>query len=253
MKHFCVIPARMASSRFPGKPLFKMRGHSMLEHIIKRCQLVKDFSEVVVATCDQAIVQEAERVGVRAIMTADTHERCTDRVAEAVRKMGNVGDQDHVLMVQGDEVVIPPSALEKMTAAFEKLKPDVLNLVTPIFDEEDIANVNVVKVVLRLDGQIMLMGRSALPSGFKKLAGHRWFQQGGVIGFSASFLQKYSTLNSTPLEIIESIDMMRVLEHGYVIQSVVTDDNLIGVDTPEDAAWAEKFLETDSVARSLFI
>lgn len=245
MKRICLIPARMASSRFPGKPLAPLLGKPLIEHVMHRCSLCTSLDRVAVATCDQAIVDAVTAAGGEAVMTADTHDRCTDRVEEAVGHMDlGLDDNDLVLMVQGDEILVSPDMLQRTIDAFDRTGADVLNLLSPIFSPEDHNDINVVKAVFAPDRRILYMSRAPIPSTSRgnQVQPH---QQTGVIAFRYGFLKKYSSLPQTPLEQMESIDMLRVMEYGLPIYAETTETETIGVDTEADRARAEKRLADD--------
>ena len=241
----CVIPARMGSSRFPGKPLEKMLGLPMILHIHDRCRLYDGFERVVVATCDQVIHDAVSAHGGEAVMTADTHERCTDRTEEAIANLGlDLADDDFVLMVQGDEVLVSPDMLREMCDIYRRDRPQAVNLVSRMYRVEDHEDPNTVKVVSAPDGCALYFSRAPIPSR-ARVGDVPMFQQTGIIGFSAAFLRRFAILEPTPLEIIESVDMMRVIEHGLAIQLVQSDTETIGVDTPADLERGEQILKDD--------
>ena len=242
----CVIPARMDSSRYPGKPLASLLGMELILHVWNRCRLQDGFDRVIVATCDQVILDCITQAGGEAVMTADTHERCTDRVSEAVKVADlNLADDDLVLMVQGDEVLVNPDMLGQMIDVFDKTQPPAVNLVSRIYRTEDHDDANVVKVVSGLDGRIVYLSRAPIPSR-ARAEDVPMYQQTGVIAYAAHFLEEFSVLKQTPLEIIESVDMLRLIEHGLPLYGVKTDIETIGVDTPQDRARAEGVLELDA-------
>jgi 3-deoxy-manno-octulosonate cytidylyltransferase (CMP-KDO synthetase) len=243
----CVIPARMASSRFPGKPLAQMLGMPLILHVWHRCRLFAGFERVVVATCDAEIFDTARAAGAEAVMTADTHERATDRVQEAVAKLKlGLAPTDLVVMVQGDEALMAPELAEAILAIYERDRPAVVNLGSRLYRDEDHDDVNTVKVVADPKGRVLYFSRAPIPS---RARAKRvpMYQQTGVMGFAADFLDRFSALPQTPLEIIESVDMLRVLEHGLPIALVTTETETIGVDTPADLARAEQKLRDDPV------
>lgn len=245
MKAICVIPARMASSRFPGKPLKSLVGMSLIQHVYLRCRLYDGFDRVVVATCDDAIADNIRLVGGEAVMTADSHERATDRVEEAVGHLGlGLSDDDLVLMVQGDEILVTPDMLSRIVSAFRASRPAVVNLVSRLYSEADHNDPNCVKVVMAPDQRILYFSRSAIPSRSRS-PDAPIYQQTGIIAFRADFLRKFSQLPQTPLEKIESCDMLRVVEHGLPISAVLSDLETIGVDTEADLRRAEAVLAND--------
>jgi 3-deoxy-manno-octulosonate cytidylyltransferase (CMP-KDO synthetase) len=250
MRTVCVIPARMASSRFPGKPLVPLLGLPLVLHVWERCRLAKRLDRVVVATCDRAIAEAVEARGGEAVMTADSHPGAVDRTAEAVTKLGiTLEPDDLVLMAQGDEVVVGPEMLDEMVAAYAASRAPVVNLACAIGDPADHDDLNVVKVCAALDGKALFFSRSPIPS--RRRAGAidplPLWQQTGIIAFSRAFLDTFGRLARTPLEQIEQIDMLRTLEHGYPIQLVFTPNRLQGVDVPGDIAKGERLLAADPV------
>ena len=243
MRVLAVIPARMASSRFPGKPLASILGLPMVEHVRRRVSLCPLIHDVVVATCDPEILEAVTACGGKAVMTASTHERGTDRIAEAARSI----PCDIVLNVQGDEPLVRPEMFEPLLAPLLN-EPDVLctNLVTEIVAEEEFESTDVVKTVFDTQGNVIYFSREPIPSRSK--AGRMAFKkykQLGIIAFRSDVLQRFATLPPTPLEKIESVDMMRLIEHGYPIRVVETRFQSIGVDTPADLAQAIETMKKD--------
>lgn len=242
-----VIPARLAASRFPGKPLAKLLGLPMIEHVRRRVALCKLFSHVVVATCDRAIMDAVSGYGGRAVMTSSAHERCTDRVAEAAMKL----EADIVVNVQGDEPLVRPDILEKLVAPLLDDQTLVCtNIMSPISDEEWMSP-NVVKTVFDSKYNALYFSRAAVPAKCK--AGGApipRYKQTGLIAFRKDFLLEFTRLPPTPLEKIESVDMLRVLEHGHRVRMVVAECKAIGVDTPADVAVAEELLRADPLTKS---
>lgn len=235
----------MASSRFPGKPLEPLLGLPLVLHVWARCRLHLGFERVVIATCDQEIADAATRYGAESVMTRDTHERCTDRVDEAIGKMDlGLADDDLVLMVQGDEVMVNPRMIADMVAAYGSDRPPVVNLVSRIRSHADHDDVNVVKVVAAPDGRALYFSRAAIPSR-ARVGQVPMMQQTGIIAFAAKFLRTFGDLPQTPLEQVESVDMLRVLEHGLPLRLVHTEVETIGVDVPAEARRAEEMLERD--------
>lgn len=247
MKTVCVIPARMGSTRFPGKPMKPLLGLSMISHIYKRCKLFA-FDHVIVATCDKEIFDEIENQGGHAVMTADSHERCTDRVTEAIDN-ANLGlsPDDLVVMVQGDEIFVTPEMLGEIVEVYEREPSPVVNLISRIQTDEDHDSPHVVKVVYDRHDRVLYMSRAAVPSRARAQGDLPRYQQTGIIGFKADFLKKFSALPPTTLEKIESCDMMRVVEHGLPIKVVRTEIETVGIDTPEDLKYAERILRNDPV------
>ncbi len=227
-----VIPARMASTRFPGKPLIDILGLPMIEHVRRRALLSPHISKVVVATCDREILDVVTNYGGLAVMTANSHERCTDRVAEAALPL----EADIIVNIQGDEPLLQPSMLELLTTPLI-CEPDLLctNLMNRIDNEQEFNSPDVVKTVCDHYGNALYFSREPIPSGRK--AGNnimQRFKQLGVIAFRKMFLHQFTSLPQTPAERIESVDMLRAVEHGYKVRMVLSTDKTIGVDTPAD-------------------
>ncbi|MBL8500210.1 MAG: 3-deoxy-manno-octulosonate cytidylyltransferase [Nitrosomonas sp.] len=243
MKTIAVIPARMGSSRFPGKPLAKILGRPMIEHIYKRVAMSKSLDATYIATCDEEIRQAAEGFGAKVIMTSDIHERASDRVAEAVVYL----DADLIVMVQGDEPMTHPDMIDTAVAPFkDDPKLGCVNLVRKIDHEADYLDANTIKVVMNQHNDALYMSRRPIPtiakSGFADTAAYK---QVCIIPFRRSTLYQYTHLTPTPLEKLESIDMLRLLEHGMQVKMVPTGFDTQAVDTPADLARVEKLMESD--------
>ncbi len=247
MKVVGVIPARMGSSRFPGKPLAKIHGKTMIEHVFQRSRMSKSLDELYVATCDNEIAEEVERFGGKSIMTSVCHERCTDRVAEAVER----SQAEIVVIIQGDEPMVYP---EMIDLAVETIKADdsvvCVNLMEEIYSDEDFNDPNEVKVVVDKEGNALYFSREPIPSSKKGAKGYPRYKQVCIMPFKKDFLYKYNQLEPTPLEAIESVDMLRVLEHGYKVKMVFTERVTCSVDTPEDLAEVERLMKDDKLTKS---
>lgn len=242
-----VIPARMASSRYPGKPLVDILGLPMVEHVRRRSLLARGVGLVAVATCDESIKAIVEFYGGRAVMTKDTHERCTDRVEEAMTTLPG----DIVVMVQGDEPLVNPEAISQVAQPLlDDQSLDVVNLLSPLESSDDYANPNIVKAVCDRRGNVIYLTRAAVPN-FRHAVDVPVYRQTGIMGFRASFLPEFSALSETALEVAESVDMLRLLEHGVRIRGVVAGYITIGVDKPDDVESVESLLRQDPVQRLL--
>lgn len=243
-----VIPARMASSRYPGKPLVPILGLPMIEHVRRRALLATNIDSVVVATCDDSIRTAVESFGGRAVMTKDTHERCTDRVEEAMQTLSG----DIVAMVQGDEPLLMPDAVSRVVQPLlDDPNLDVVNLLSPLESSDDYNNPNIVKAVCNRRGDVIYLTRAPIPY-FRNTMEVPVYRQTGIMAFRAAFLPHFSALAPTPLEQAESVDMLRALEHGIRIAGVVTPYNTIGVDRPSDVPIAESHLKSDMIQARIF-
>ena len=242
MRTVGIIPARMGSSRFPGKPLAKIAGIPMIAHVYFRSAMSRKLSEVYVATCDEEIADVVRCFGGRVIMTADTHSRATDRVAEAAQDL----DATHVINIQGDEPMILPEVLDRLVASMES-DPSLMcaNIMVPIRSDREHEDVNVVKVAVDRNGYALYFSREPIPSRRMGAREFARYKQTGLICLPKDFLATFATLEPTPLEIVESVDMMRLLEHGYRVKMVLVDEELYGVDTEDDRRAVEARLEGD--------
>ena len=238
----------MGSSRFPGKPLKPILGMPMIGHVFKRASISSFIDDVYVATCDIEIFDYIESIGGKAIMTSKSHERCTDRTAEAVisieKKLKK--SYDAVLMIQGDEPMVTPLMIE---TALKKLKDDkeanVVNLISPIKKIGEFKDPNEVKVVTDLKGNALYFSREPIPSTKKFKDKKIWFKQVCIIPFKKSYLFKFNKLAETPIEEIESVDMMRILENGDKVRCVEIDQPIYSVDTLKDLKKVEKLMKKD--------
>ena len=242
-----VIPARMASSRFPGKPLVPILGLPMVEHVRRRALMAAGVDQVAVATCDASIMQAVLAYGGNAVMTKPSHERCTDRVQEAMLQLPG----EIVAMVNGDEpLLVPDSITQVITPLLEHHELDVVNLLSPLETEADYFNANIVKAVCDQSGGVIYLTRAPIPF-FRYSASVPVYRQTGIMAFRNSFLSRFSMLAETPLEKTESIDMLRVLEHSIRICGVVANYPTLGVDQPSDIALIEDVLGRDPLQRDL--
>jgi 3-deoxy-manno-octulosonate cytidylyltransferase (CMP-KDO synthetase) len=242
------IPARMGSSRFPGKPLAPILGKPMIEHVYRRVALCGQLDAVYIATCDEEIRQAAEKFGAPVIMTSDTHERASDRVAEAAQTV----EVDIVVMVQGDEPMIYPDMIDAAVAPF--LQDDgvgCVNLSRRIESRQEYENPNTIKVLVNRQDHAMYMTRAPVPTltggGLTDTIAQK---QVCVIAFTRSELLLYTRLSPTPLEQYESVDMLRLMEHGRTVLMVPTDRDTVAVDCPADVACVEALLGHDTLLAS---
>lgn len=246
MKVIGVIPARMGSSRFPGKPLAKILGIPMIEHVYRRSALSKTLDELYVATCDNEIFECVEQFGGKAIMTSAEHERCTDRISEAVFDI----DADIVVNIQGDEPMVFPDMIDNAVSPMLE-DPSLIctNLMATIRSQKEHEDPNEVKVVVDREGFALYFSREAIPSRKKGATNFPMYKQVCIIPFRKNFLQTFNELESTPLEITESVDMLRALEHGYQIKMIITDKVTHSVDTLDDLKKVEDLMKTDPLLR----
>lgn len=248
MKIIAMIPTRMGSSRFPGKPLADICGKTMIEHVWRRVRLNKNISDIYIAACDTEIEEKALSFGAKVIMTSSKHTRCTDRIAEACQKLDKAGAAfDVVLNIQGDEPMLDPDTLDLLVKPFlEEKDISCVNLIENLEGEEEINNYNNVKVVFDQNGFALYFSRLPVPYG--KAHGH--YKQLGLYGLSREIALKYLTMKETPLEIAESDDMMRFIENGIKVKVALSSHKTRGIDTPQDREAVSKIMENDLLFRS---
>ena len=241
MNVVAIIPARMNSSRFPGKPLEKIHGMPMIGHCLLRTQLCTELTDTYVATCDNEIYEYVHSVGGKAIMTSDSHDRASDRTAEAMTFIENENGEkvDIVVMVQGDEPMIQPSMIEESLAPFHDSSVQVVNLMSKIDSVEEFEDPNEVKVVVDKNLNAMYFSREPIPSRKKGVEDVPMLKQVCIIPFRRDYLLKFNSMDETNLEIIESVDMMRILENGEEVRMVMTDCMSFSVDTLDDLKRVE--------------
>ncbi len=245
-----IIPARMASMRFPGKPLAKICGIPMIEHVYFRSKMAGMLCDVYIATCDREIEEYCIQNNMKVVMTKDTHQRASDRTAEAMLKIEEATKEriDIVVMVQGDEPMVYPEMINQ--AVKPMLENDavvVVNLMAPIRSLKEHQDPNAVKVVVDKDNFALYFSREPIPSRKKYSKEIPMNKQISIDPFRRDFLIKFNNLPSTPLEVIESIDMLRVLGNGYRVKMVPTESETYSVDTLEDLKRVERFMENDSL------
>ncbi len=243
-----IIPARLSSSRLPNKPLADILGMPMVGHVLLRSKLSNMLKEVYVATCDQEIVEYVKSIGGKAIMTADTHERASDRTAEALLKIENeTGEKvDIVVMIQGDEPMLTP---EMISASVEPLMQDpalnITNLMATMKTREEHEDPAEVKVVVDKQNYALYFSREPIPSRKKGVENVPMLKQVCIIPFRRDFLLAYNEMEQTPLEIIESVDMNRLLENGIKIKMVMREEETYSVDTKEDLERVNNAMKND--------
>ncbi len=239
-----VIPARYASSRFPGKPLADLGGRTLIERVYTAVTDTALFAAVVVATDDERIYREVERFGGTPIMTSPDHPSGTDRVAEASRAYP---EAELVVNVQGDEPFVREGQLRDLLSAFADEGVAIATLATPITDEHQLLSPNVVKVVRDARGGALYFSRHAIPY-LRDVPVGRWLEEGnhlqhlGVYAYRGEVLQQITKLPPAPIERAESLEQLRWLDAGYRIHVALTDDVSIGIDTPADLEAARKLI-----------
>jgi 3-deoxy-manno-octulosonate cytidylyltransferase (CMP-KDO synthetase) len=241
MKILALIPARMGSSRFPGKPMAKILGKPMIGHVYERVAKSPLLDLAAVATCDKEIYDYIESIGGVAVMTGDQHERASDRCAEALVKLEEQNNTryDIVVMVQGDEPMTHPDMIsEAIQPLLDDGQVQVVNLLGEIKDQAEFEDRNCIKVVYDLNMDAMYFSREPIPTR-SKVDVVPMGKQVCIIPFRRDYLIQYTQMPPTPLEIAESVDMMRILEHGMRVRMAPTRHSTQAVDTPEDLKRVE--------------
>ena len=243
MKFMAIIPARYASTRFPGKPLAVLGGKTVIQRVYEQASSV--LSEVYVATDDERIYQCVESFGGRAVMTRTDHKSGTDRIQEAVEKIGT--DADVIINVQGDEPFIQPSQVETLMHLFDASETQIGTLGKPFESLEAVENPNSPKIVTDVRGFALYFSRSIIPF-IRGVERADWFGQYpflkhlGIYAYRRNVLAEVTQLPQSSLEKAESLEQLRWLQNGYRIRVGLTDVETIGIDTPEDLQRAEQFL-----------
>jgi len=248
-----IIPARMGSSRFPGKPLAKICGIPMIGHVFFRSKMSNILDEVYVATCDNEIRSYVQSVGGKAIMTSSNHQRASDRTAEALLQIEeNTGKQfDIVVMLQGDEPLIKPQMIEAAVAPLiNDPSINVSNLMAELKEKKNWIDPNEVKVVIDNNNFALYFSREPIPSDKKYNDKITAYKQVCVIPFTRECLLNYIELKPTSLEIIESVDMNRFLENGIKVKMVLTTNETYAVDTTQDLIKVERIMSKDPLVKS---
>ncbi|KMT63841.1 3-deoxy-manno-octulosonate cytidylyltransferase [Catenovulum maritimum] len=242
MSYTIVIPARYASTRFPGKPLVDIAGKTMLHRVYKQCKKTHA-NRIIIATDDQRIADEAEAIGAECCITSVNHESGTERIAEVIDQM-NLAADEIIVNVQGDEPFIPSAIIDQVANNMGLYtEADMATLSVPITDVEEVFNPNVVKVVTDKSGYALYFSRSTMPydrarflnqDDIKEI-GNYYYRHIGIYAYRAKFVKQYLNWPASPLEQAESLEQLRVLWHGEKIHvGVASEIPLGGIDTPED-------------------
>jgi 3-deoxy-manno-octulosonate cytidylyltransferase (CMP-KDO synthetase) len=242
-----IIPARYQSSRLPGKPLAPLAGRPLIEHVYRRVSRVPEVSRVLVAADDDRVAAAVEGFGGACVMTDTGHRSGTDRLAEVARGLSC----DIVVNVQGDEPLLEPDMVSALLTAFDDPAVEMATLRRPLASAAELTDPNVVKVVVDARGDALYFSRAPIPwarDAADHLAPGHTFKHLGVYAYRRTFLLRFAALPQTGLEIAESLEQLRALEHGYRIRTVETLLDSVGVDTPADLARVREHLETPARA-----
>ena len=243
MKIAAVIPARYDSTRFPGKPLAKIDGKPMIEHVYERVKKAENIDEVLVATDDERIKEAVIDFEGKVEMTSSEHKSGTDRVAEVAREL----DVDIIVNVQGDEPLIEPVMIDQAIRPFKENNDLVMSTLKKKIDNlNEINNPNVVKVITDKNNYALYFSRSTIP--YKRESSNfeaDFYKHIGLYVYKKDFLLKYSEMETSSLEKTESLEQLRVLENGYKIKVVETAFDTVGVDTPEDLQYVKELIHRE--------
>jgi 3-deoxy-manno-octulosonate cytidylyltransferase (CMP-KDO synthetase) len=235
-----IIPARYASTRFPGKPLVQINGMSMIERVYRQASACRELNAVVVATDDQSIYDHVAGFGGRAVMTSSAHRSGTDRLGETIKILAKEGEFfDIAINIQGDEPFIQPQQIARVISLFSNPETEIATLIKQIESSADLFNPNVVKVVTDVSGRALLFSRSPVPH-FRGLAEQDWvskysyYKHIGIYAYRTKTLEQLVLLGPAPPEEAESLEQLRWLWNGFAIYTDITEFETSGIDTPED-------------------
>lgn len=236
LKIIGIIPARYASTRFPGKPLADIGGKSMVQRVYEQASKSTALSKVVVATDDERIANAVIRFGGEFVLTSDSHQSGTDRCAEVAN---HFPDYNVVINIQGDEPFIDPAQIDLLASCFENSETELATLVKPINNEEELFNQNAPKVILNKKGEAIYFSRQTIPfirNAEEKewLGKHTFFKHIGIYGYRMDVLKEITKLAISPLESAEHLEQLRWIENGYKIKTKITNLETQAIDTPED-------------------
>ena len=240
-----IIPARYASTRFPGKPLVDIAGKTMIQRVYEQASKAESLSKVVVATDDVRIADEVKRFGGEFIFTSTNHQSGTDRCAEVIETLPGY---DIVINIQGDEPFIEPAQIELLASCFTEEKVQLATLIKSIQSQESVYNPNSPKVVIDVNGRAMYFSRSPIPFIRNGEPGvwaekHQFYKHIGIYGYRTESLKAITKLPPSSLEIAESLEQLRWIENGFYIQTKITDLETVAIDTPEDLLKLNKLLK----------
>jgi len=245
LKIIGIIPARYASTRFPGKPLVKILGKTLIQHTYENALRCKTLDKVIVATDDERIFAHVKEFGGDVVMTSVDCLNGTERLAEVVRNDKRLKDVQIIVNVQGDEPTLDPSIIQGVAEALEQdAEAAVATAVVKIHSADEAYNPSVVKCVLDQRGYALYFSRGLIPAGktlkFQKET--TYWRHLGLYAYRRDFLLHYASLTPTPLQMAEDLEQLRVLEHGYKIKTAIVEGESMDVNTPEDLKKVEQLI-----------
>lgn len=245
MKILGVIPARYASTRFEGKPLKDINGHTMIEWVYKRAENA-DIDKLVVATDDEKIFNTVKNFGGNAVMTSKEHENGTSRIIEVINTP-EYNDFDFIINIQGDEPLIDIKSINLLADNYRKEKSEIVTLKKEFNKNENIENPNIVKVITDFNDNAVYFSRSAIPYERNSVESFKYYKHIGIYGYTSKFLNELKNLKEGILEKIESLEQLRFIENGYKIKVLETVSEVIGVDTEEDLKEVIKYIKENGI------
>ncbi len=237
-----IVPARYGSTRFPGKMLALVSGKPLLQHTLENAKRCRALDELWVATDDERIFALATSLGVKAMMTPTSCPNGTARIALVLDALGPLEHLDCVVNLQGDDPAFAPSLIDQLVACLHDTSTVVTTACTPIYSKEDLLDPSIVKCVFTPSGQALYFSRSPIPFAQKTTTSILGYQHIGIYAFRPSFLALYPQLPATPLQQSEDLEQLKVLEHGYSIGVVTTEEPVVGVNLPGDIEKLERLL-----------
>lgn len=241
-KKIALIPARYQSSRFPGKPLALINGKTMIQWVYERVSKVNELDAIYVATDDKRIFDCVVSFGGKCLMTSARHECGSDRLAECAEIL-ELDDEDIVLNIQGDEPMIQPTMVKELITTMDEDDSVMGTLKERITNSEDISNTNIVKVITDINDYAIYFSRCAIPYNRNNIENACYYRHVGAYAYKVSFLKMYTKWSKTDLETMESLEQLRVLEHGYRIKVKETHCSSLGVDTEEQLKIVEDMMK----------
>jgi len=245
LKIIGIIPARYGSTRFPGKPLAKIQGKTLIQRTYENARKCQSLDELAVATDDQSIYDHVTSFGGKAIMTSPECPTGSDRLVAAIENTPGFQEAAIVVNIQGDEPCLEPQVIDQVINALQNDSEAVMSTaIVKLTSEEEVLNPSVIKCVIDLKGHALYFSRALIPAGktlkFRREA--NYYKHLGIYAYRREFLMHYAELSPTPLQLAEDLEQLKVLEHGYRIKTALVESSSIGVDHPEDIKKIEQLL-----------
>lgn len=239
-----IIPARYASTRFPGKPLAQIRGKTLIQRTYENARKCDTLEKLIIATDDKRIFDHASSFGADVVMTSENCPTGTDRLAEVIRTDPSLSSVDIIVNIQGDEPCLSPSIIDRVATTLKKHSNAAMSTVITPLKEEDAFNPSIIKCVIDQNHYALYFSRTLIPAGKQQQFNPKisYYKHLGVYGYRREFLLLYSQLEPTPLQMAEDLEQLKVLEHGHKIITTVVHGECFDVNTPEDIQKVERLL-----------